>query len=194
MLIISAVIWLAVLIFFKKNRIWIFYYMWGAVGSTILLILLLRGSPIEYTMEYLTGFILYKALILMKIQSYIFDNAPGTILVLLTVGKTWTTINIDIECSGVLESCVFIGLLLFYPVFTSTQKIVFSVLGISGLFVINLIRLLVIVIIMNQFGRDSIYLAHTLFGRMVFFVFVIVLYWYVFSRSSLAKIKEHKNA
>lgn len=194
MLVSLIIIWIAALLFFYKYKIWIFYYIWGSVGCTILLILLLRGSFVEFYMESLTGVILDIVLNFLKIQSQVFDNAPGTILVLLAVGKTWTTIVIDIECSGVLESCVFLGLLIFYPGFSRSKKMLYLFFGMAGIFFINLIRLTVIVAIMNSFGRDSIYLAHTLIGRLVFFGFLIILYWFVFTRSSLVKIKEHKDA
>lgn len=193
MLIISVIVWLALLLFFRKNRIWIFYYVWGAVGGTILLILFFKGSAVLLTMEQLTGLFVHQILSLLNIQSQLFDNAPGIILILLEIEKSWTTIVIDIECSGLLESCVFTGLLIFYPGYTTAVKLVYATAGLAGIFVINLARLIVIVAIMNAFGRDSIYLAHTVFGRMVFFGLVITLYWYIFTRPTLVKIREQKN-
>ncbi|HBV96878.1 MAG: hypothetical protein JL50_15145 [Peptococcaceae bacterium BICA1-7] len=193
MLIASVIIWLVTLLFLKLNRIWIFYFIWGAVGSTILLILILRGTYVEFAMEQMTGFILHELLYLLSIQSYIFDNAPGTVLVLLEIENSWSTIDIDIECSGLLETCVFLGLLIFYPSFATGRRMFFLVSGMVGIYVINLVRLIIIVLIMSYFGRDSIFIAHTLFGRMIFFGLLILIYWLIFTRASLLIIKEHKN-
>lgn len=193
MLIAVLITWLAILFFFKYNRIWVFYFIWGAVGSTILLILVLRGTPVEYAMEQMTGLILHELLNLFNIRSYIFDNAPGTVLVLLEIENSWSTIDIDIECSGLLETCVFLGLLIFYPSFASGRRFFFLISGMIGIYMINLVRLIIIVLIMSNFGRDSIFIAHTLFGRMIFFGLLILIYWFIFTRTSLMVIKEHKN-
>lgn len=193
MLILWAVIWLAMLLFFRINRIWVFYYILGVVGGTILIIIALRGSFVEYSLESYTGYLLNQILYIAGIKSYIFDNSPGTILVLLDIDNTWTTIGIDIECSGLLESCVFVGLLVFYPAFSIIGRTFYLALGIVSIYLINIVRLLVIVSIITNFGRDSIYIAHTLFGRIVFFGLVIIVYWYVFTRASLIKIREYRN-
>jgi len=161
---------------------------------TILAILLLRSSVVEYAVEQWTGVILHYVLGWINIQTYVFDKAPGTVLVLLALENSWTCIDIDIECSGLLESCVLLGLLWFFPAMNWPRKLFYTGSGLLALFVINLIRLLTIVIIINTGGRDAMYVAHTLIGRLVFFFLVIIVYWYIFTRPSLEKVRRTADA
>ncbi|MFZ5634890.1 MAG: exosortase family protein XrtG [Bacillota bacterium] len=188
---IAFLIWLPVVFIFRRHRIWIFYYMWGAVGFTFFLILLLRGSVAEYQLEHQAGMILHYLLNYLDIKTYVFDKAPGTLLVLIEVDNSWTTIDIDIESSGLLETCIFLGLLLFYPLYTPTRRILFSVAGIVSIYAINVLRLMLIIMIIHWGGRSMIFIAHTLLGRLFFFFLIIALYWHVFTRPSLMKAREN---
>lgn len=186
----ASLFWLAGAIILRRHRIWIFYYVWGAVGFTFLLILLLRGSFVEYQVERLTGMVLHQILSYLGIQTFIFDKAPGTILVLIEVENSWTTIDIDIESSGLLECCIYLGLVLFYPPYSRARKALFSLAGVAAIYSINLLRLIVIITVIDWGGRDMIFIAHTLLGRLVFFVLIIALYWHIFTRPSLIKARE----
>ncbi|MGE5392050.1 MAG: exosortase family protein XrtG [Deltaproteobacteria bacterium] len=187
--IIAIVIWAGVTYYLFKNRIWIFYYIWAAVGMTIIAILLLRGSPVEYAIEQWTGLILHYSLGWIGIKTMVFDKSPGTVLVLLALENSWTCIDIDIECSGLLESCVLLGLLLFFPVGTHRTKATQATIGLVSLYAINLIRLYTVVAIINIWGRDAMYIAHTLIGRLVFFILAVIVYWYLFTRPSLGNVR-----
>lgn len=189
--IISVLIWLIVAVFLRYHRIWIFYYIWTAVGFTIMAILIIRTSWFEYAIEQITGLILHYSLALIGIKTYIFDKAPGTVLVLLALENSWTCIDIDIECSGLLESCVLMGLLVFYPGILLLKKIWYVFIGLTSLFVVNLIRLYTVILTLNFGGRDTMYIAHTLVGRLVFFLLVIIVYWYVFTRPSLNTVRRN---
>lgn len=186
---VGAVAWLAVLLFFRTHRIWPLYSVWGAVGLTFLLILGLRGSAAEHSTEQLAAALLHAGLSRMGIETHIFDRAAGTVLIFLEMENSWAATNIDIECSGVLESCVFLGLLLFYPAFTLKQKIFYCVAGVTSIFIINLLRLYTIIFLVAIFGRQAIYVAHTIAGRLLFFLLVTALYWSVFSRPTLNALR-----
>ncbi len=187
-------LWVFIAYYLYRHRIWIFYYIWTAVGLTILAILLLRSSAVEYAVEQWTGLILHYVLGWVGIHTCVFDKAPGTVLVLLALENSWTCIDIDIECSGLLESCVLLGLLWFFPAMNWSQKIFYTASGLLGLFAVNLIRLFTIVAVINIQGRDSMYIAHTLIGRLVFFLLVIIVYWYIFTRPSLKKVRRMADA
>jgi exosortase family protein XrtG len=188
-LIATVLIWVAGLAFLKNHRIWVLYFPWGAVGLTLLLILFLRGSPVEYHLERSTGFLLQQAMELFGVPADVFDRAAGMVLIFIEAEKSWTALGIDIECSGLLESCVFLGLILFYPAFSLPKRVFIALAGILAIYFINLVRLGTIVFLINTFGRQAIYLAHTLAGRLVFFFLIVALYWTVFSRPTLASLR-----
>lgn len=190
---IAAIIWLVILLFFYHHRIWVFYYIWGSVGLSCLLILMVRGSPLEYLIERQTSLILHYVLSYLDILTYVFDKAPGTLLVLIKTDTSWTTVNIDIENSGILEMCILCGLVLFYPAYRLIKKVLLSLVGVMSVFLINLLRLLVVIAAINQGGRSLSFIAHTVFGRLVFFILIVVLYWYLLTRPSLQKTREIVN-
>ncbi|PKM76544.1 MAG: exosortase family protein XrtG [Firmicutes bacterium HGW-Firmicutes-15] len=186
---LSIVLWILIAYYLHNHRIWLFYYIWTAVGFTFIAILLLRSSNVEYAVEQATGLFLHYSLGLIGIKTFIFDKAPGTVLVLLALENSWTCIDIDIECSGLLESCVLLGLLMFYPTLTLAKRFQYACIGVISLFVVNLIRLITVVLTLNFGGRDTMFIAHTLVGRLVFFALIIMVYWYLFTRPSLAKVR-----
>ena len=189
-LVIAFMFWLAGAVFFYRHRIWIFYYIWSAVGFTFLFTLLMRGSWLEYRFEHCLGMVLHYLLRYLDITTYVFDKAPGTILVLIKVDNSWTTIDIDIESSGLLEMAIFLGLLLFYPAHGMLRKALYGVVGIASIVFINLVRLLVVISTIHWGGRNLYFIAHTLVGRLVFFVLIVALYWYILTRPSLQKVRE----
>ncbi|MEW6770217.1 MAG: exosortase family protein XrtG [Bacillota bacterium] len=184
-------VWLAVAAILRRHRIWPFYYIWGAVGFTFIMVLFFQGSLLEYQVEYRTGMIVHRLLRCLDIVTYVFDKAPGTLLVLIKMDESWTTIDIDIESSGLLELCIFLGLVLFYPAYRPASKLLFSLAGVASVYLFNLLRLVLVVVAIYCGGRNMSFIAHTLFGRLVFFVLIVVLYWYVFTRPSLKKVREY---
>jgi exosortase family protein XrtG len=182
-------VWLTVAAILRRHRIWPFYYVWGAVGFTFILVLFFQGSLLEYQVEYQTGMIVHRLLRCLDIVTYVFDKAPGTLLVLIKMDKSWTTI--DIESSGLLELGIFLGLVLFYPAYRPASRLLFALAGIASIYLFNFLRLVLVVVAIYCGGRNMSFVAHTLFGRLVFFVLIVVLYWYVFTRPSLKKVREY---
>lgn len=184
-----ALVWLVFLFIFHRNRIWLFYYIWGAVGLTFILILLFRGSFIEHHIENLTGIALHHSLKLFGVVSYLFDKAPGTILVFIRIDQSWTSIDINLENSGIIEVSVYLGLALFYPVFSVFKRVIVALSGAVLIFFFNFLRLMLVIPLISWGGRDFSFIAHTLAGRIFFLGLVIILCWYTFSRPALAKVR-----
>lgn len=187
---VAFLIWLGITAFFYRQRIWLFYYIWGAVGLSCLLILLFRGSFVEYQLERLTSLILYYLLNYLHILTYIFDKAPGTLLVLIKMDTSWTTIDIDIENSALMEICIICGLIIFYPAYSKTKRLITTLGGALCVYLANLIRLAVVIVAIHQGGRNMSFIAHTVLGRLVFFILIVAIYWQLITKPSLTKIKE----
>lgn len=186
----AIIVWLAVTAFFFRHRIWLFYFIFGAVGFTFFLLVAVRGSAFELVLEHVTGLLLQSIFKWFNIFSLAYDNAPGTLLVLNRMDNTWTTIGLDIESSGFLELSIFLGLVLFYPSYTPKMKLKYSLLGIAFNYLSNLVRLITIISIIQIGGRDSVYFAYSVLGRLVYFVLSIAIYWTVFTKPTLKRIRE----
>ncbi len=59
--------------------------------------------------------------------------------------------------------------------------------GVLWIMAANIIRLFSICLIINWFGNESYYVAHTIVGRLLFYALSIILYFYVFTRAQIRK-------
>ncbi|MCK4776961.1 MAG: archaeosortase/exosortase family protein [Actinomycetia bacterium] len=106
----------------------------------------------------------------------------------------WSLLKIGIECSALLEIAVFIGLLLFYPAFTWRRKSLYLVLGVTGTYIVNLFRLMLIVAIITFWGRGAIFPAHAIFGRGFFFILIVIIYWFIITKPTLNLLNKEVKA
>jgi len=186
-----AVVWAGLAAFLRIRRFWLPYYVVATVGFTLLVLTAARGTILERALESITAEHAHIVSRAFGIPTLIFKNAPGALLVLVVVGRVgWTVIEVGIECSGLLEMVAFAALLLFYPGLGLIRRTGLMVVGLLATYVINILRLLLIIAFLHWGGKDVIFLAHTVVGRGVFFVLVVAVYWFVFTRAALRAVRE----
>lgn len=95
------------------------------------------------------------------------------------------SLYVDFECAGLVEILVFLSLLTFFQAYKWREKIIVGILGIAAILAANILRLMIICIMIHFMGNEVYYLAHTIVGRMVFYLFTIMLYFYVFTRRQI---------
>ncbi len=180
--IVLFIIWIYVLTVFKRKKLEFFYFLAGSIGTFLFAFTLLRNimTEIMTTMTcFLTG-LLGNALGIFKAytaHSILFiENADGPI-----------SLYVDFECGGVIEILVFFSLVWFFAVYTVKEKLTISFLGALWIIAANIIRLFSICLIINHFGNESYYVAHTIVGRLIFYALSIILYFYVFTRAQIRK-------
>lgn len=184
-----STVWLLSYLFLRRARAWLLAYMIGTVGFTLLLVYAFRGSAVEALVERSSAVGAHYLSSWIGIPTRVFVNAPGTLLVLIVYQKIgWTAIEIDIECSGLLEFTVFTGLVLFFNGFTWKYRASVLPVGLAATFAMNIVRIVIIVATIHFGGKSAIYIAHTIVGRAIFFLMVIGLYWYVFTRATALAI------
>lgn len=180
--IVLFIIWIYVLTIFKRKKLEFFYFLVGSIGTFLFAFTLLRNVLTGFmtTMTcFLTG-LLGNALGIFKAytaHSILFiENADGPI-----------SLYVDFECGGVIEILVFFSLVWFFAVYSVKEKFVISLLGALWIIAANIIRLFSICLIINHFGNESYYVAHTIVGRLIFYALSIILYFYVFTRAQIRK-------
>lgn len=99
------------------------------------------------------------------------------------------SLYVDLECSGVIETMAFLSLLWFFQVYNVYEKVVVSIVGILSIFAANVIRIFCICTMIYVWGNDIFYFAHSIFGRMIFYIFSIALYFYVFTKAHIVRQK-----
>ncbi len=187
----TTALWAAVTFFFYRNRIWLLYYVVGAVGLALLLIWSGRTVfPLELWLKESAAYCVHYIAQWAGIETRIFTGAPGTILVLvIPQTQGWTLVEIGVECSGLLEEAVLIGLTSFYPGWTWPRRLGWLTVGIALTYAGNLLRILFIVATLHFLGKDTLFLAHTLVGRVFFFFVVVAIYWVIFTQPTLKQIR-----
>ena len=99
------------------------------------------------------------------------------------------TLQIDFECSGIVEIMAFVSLLLFFDVYTKYEKILVGILGFAYIMLANAFRIIIICEIVHFGGTSAYYVAHTFIGRIFFYVLSVLLYFYVFTKPQVVKMK-----
>ena len=191
-----AAAWLAVLYFARRHRIWLLFYAVGAVGLALLVVFAAtRLLPVEHWLEYAVAYSSHLASRLIGIPTRVFRAAPGNILVWVIVQDPgWTVVRVDLECSGLLEMSAVAGLLLFYPGWTVARRAWLTLVSWVAIFGINIVRIVSIIVTLHVLGKPAILIAHTIIGRLIFFILVMGLYWLVFSRLTLRTLSEQMKA
>ncbi len=188
------ILWTAVVAFLRYSRSWLLFYVIGAVGCAYWLILVFSNAfGLEPYLAHSVAWMVHTASNLVGIPTRIFEGAPGVLLVLVIFQDIgWTVLQVGIESSGLLEISVLVSLLLFYPGWSISRRVVMIISGGIAMWCANVIRMLVIVIMLNQFGKEALVLAHMYIGKAVFFVLVIAIFWTIITRTTLKDLRQQK--
>lgn len=182
---ISFPIWLALILVFRKHRQWLLYYLFASFGLTLMMVLTTEHFGLDQIMVNIGSFHTSLLARFLGIPNEILSNAR----IMLPASEGGTTIlKLGIECSAILEASILISLIFFYPAFRPRQKLLKIVFGLAVTYVINIVRMLIILYITFRYGSDAIYIAHALIARFFFFVAVITLYWYIITKPSIKSI------
>lgn len=103
----------------------------------------------------------------------------------------WVGMQVGIESSTVIEISVFVGVIVFYPRLHPVQRFLSLIAGVVGTYILNLFRLLLIMSAVMVFDREVFPIAHNLVGRIIYFLGVIALYWYLLTRPTLGIIQRN---
>ena len=183
-------VWAVGVLFFRLNRIWLPYYVLGSVGFAFMLIYIGRHTPIEGWLQVAVAFGVHQVSQLVGIPTSTFESAPGALLVLVNQDVGWTMLQVTVESSGLLESGVIAGMLMFYPAWSLRRRFAYTLLALVLTYIANIIRLMIIVATLHLLGKESLLISHTIIGRAVFFVAVIAIYWYLLTRPTLGAVKK----
>jgi exosortase family protein XrtG len=188
------ILWLGCVAFLRYSRAWLPFYVLGAVGCAYWLILVFSNLfGLEPFLAHSVAWVVHIVSNLVGIPTRIFEGAPGVLLVLVIFQDIgWTVLQVGIESSGLLEISVLVSLLLFYPGWSLSRRALLIGIGGAAMWSANIIRMLVIVIMLNQFGKEALVLAHMYIGKGVFFLLVITIFWLLITRTTLKDLHRKK--
>lgn len=181
---LAIVLWVAVLMVFTKTKMGFFKFVVGSVGAFVLLMYFGRYSIekyLQYYLSYLLG--------LFGDYTGLFVVQPKFSMITAYSGPNVVSFFIDYECSGFVEIVVYVCLVAFYPIYGLWERIKYSLYGAAYIFGCNFIRVVLICILVKVFGMKIFFFAHTILARIMFFAFMVILYYKVFTKPHILRQK-----
>lgn len=183
-LIICFIIWIYLLSIFKRAKLNFWFFLFGSVGCFVFMLVWvepLLTEPLTKGVAVIAGFF---GRITGIFQAY-FQYG-----VLFINSKDYSiSLCIDYECSGIIEIMAFTAMLWFFSVYNFYEKIIINIISFIWIFMSNVLRIFVICLLIYYFGNKIYYFAHTIFGRLIFYVLSIFLYYQVFTKSQVMRQK-----
>lgn len=177
-------LWVWILRVLRKAGLKFWRYLLGSCGIFLILLILVRPwlvLPLARLIAAIAG-------IFGKVTGfYQAYYRYGVIFIESLNGAI--TVNIDLECSGFIEISAFISLLAFYGIYNIPERIYIGAIGTLYTMLTNALRIAVICTMIHFLGTDYYYVAHTVVGRIVFYVLQVILYFYIFTKPHVLKMK-----
>ncbi len=173
MLLLGGIVWVGSLAALRRRRRWLAFYALGALGTVLMALFAAQVVGLDQWLETMEA--RQVAAIAHSLQVNVSFLAPSGLAIENHVG--WGVFDVGIECSALLEMAAFAGLVGFYPAFSAVRKTFLVIAGVMATYVINILRILIIVNMIAQFGTGSVFIAHAVVGRLFFFTGIVIVYW-----------------
>ena len=180
-----AALYLAGLVLLRRARYTLIGYVWGAFGLAALGVIAAQVGQWNVMLGRLEVATLARAGGWLGLAV---GGLHGSSLI-VPDSTGWSILNIGVECSTLIEAFVFVGLLLFYPRIPPVQRLLRLGIGLVAIYLINLVRLGVIVGMIMWLGKPAAPVAHVIVARLVFFVGMIAIYWWLLTLPTLRVIR-----
>ncbi|MGN1272686.1 MAG: exosortase family protein XrtG [Lactobacillus sp.] len=179
-LIVGIIIWLYALSLTNRAHLSAFYYWIGTIG----VFLLATFACHKYFVWFLASLVSRGAGVIGQL-THSFTAYPFPAALDIQIASGSITLLVDYECSGIIETLAYLSLLAFFPIYTRGQKVALSIIGVFWIYFINICRLSLIGIIVHYFNLQSLFWIHDVIGRIFFYIFIVILYYQVFTHSQL---------
>lgn len=156
----------------------------GTIGSFLICIYILR-NPIEEIIKY---YLMYAINYAARYMNYLDVYEKASVVIMNSKNEN-ISVFINYECFATVEHVVYTALVLFFPFINKVRSIIYIIAGNIYILTANVMRILVIAVIVNVKGIEYYDTAHMIVGRIVFFIFIIILYFLVFTRTHIRNQK-----
>lgn len=168
----------------QRAQLKFYKFVVGGVGLFIFLMIWVQPivvQPLSIAVSYVSG--------LLGELTGLYDSYYKYGMLFIPKHTAAVSLYIDFECSGVIEIMAYLCLLWFFELYSLKEKIKLSILGVVAIFFANVIRIFVICVMINIGGNNIFYFAHSIFGRLVFYVLSVMLYFKVFTKGQIMRQK-----
>ncbi len=182
--IIAVLVWLYLLRVTDRAKLPFWHYLLGAMGLFILMMVFVRPvltEPLARAVAAIAG------LVGKLTGTFVPYFKYGILFVESNVGAI--TLQIDFECSGIIEIMAFLALLIFFRVYTVAERVIVAICGVLYIMLANALRIILICEMIHFGGLGLYYISHALIGRLVFYALSVLLYFYVFTKPQIIRMK-----
>ncbi len=182
--VVLVAVWLYLLYVMKHCKLHFGHFLVGSFGMFIFLMLWVRPyavQPLSRVVAAIAG---------------VFGDLTGTFtaffkygILFIETAQASISLQIDFECSGIIEIFAFLSLLSFFAVYSLKERFLVAIIGCIGIIAANVVRIIVICEVIHFFGPQSYYVAHSIVGRLVFYFLSILLYFYAFTKPQIVQTK-----
>lgn len=179
-----VVAWLFVLRTLDRARLSFWHFIVGSVGLFVIMMVFLRPvatEPLARVVTALSG--------LVGKLTGTFEAYFKYSVIFVPTQDSSITLQIDMECSGIIESMAFVSLLAFFRVYSPYERVGVGAAGLAVLVLANVARIVTICEIVHFFGVGAYSVAHTYIGRILFYVITVALYFYVFTKPQVKSMR-----
>lgn len=177
-------LWIYLLLVCKRANLNAWRFLLGSAGLFVIMMIFVRPlftDPLAKAVAAIAG--------LVGNATHTFSPYFRYGILFVDSMKGTMTLQIDFECSGIIEIMAFISLLVFFTVYDVRERIILSIIGTGIMLLANSLRIIVICE-MIYFGGTELYAAaHTFVGRLVFYLISVLLYFYVFTKPQIVRMK-----
>ena len=176
-------LWIYLLSILKRAKLNFWFFIAGSFGSFILMMIFIRlvlTEPLAKAVAAMAGG---------------FGKLTGTFtaffrygILFIHSGTGSLTLQVDFECSGIIEIMAFLSLLIFFEVYTIRERILVGILGVVAILLANALRIIVICEILYFGGLNMYFIAHAIVGRLIFYGLSVTLYFYVFTKPQIIRM------
>lgn len=182
--VIFVLVWLYILHVMSKAQLKAWKFFWGSCGLFIIMMIFVR----PYLTQPLAEIVASVAGVVGDLTGmYTSYFKYGVIFIQSAAGSI--TLQIDFECSGILEIMAYVALLVFFDAYSVFERIIVGVIGMLYIILANALRIMIICCIIHSFGISSYHIAHTIIGRIVFYALSVILYFVVFTKAQIIRQK-----
>jgi exosortase family protein XrtG len=177
-------LWLYVLHVLRKAKLHAWNFLWGSMGLFVILLLVVQPwlwEPLARCVTALAGVVGSLTNTFTAYFKYSIVYVPAV--------SGSVTLLVDFECSGVVEIMAFLSLLIFFEVYSFSEKIVIGVMGSAYIILCNALRIVIICLTVHIWGMQAYYIVHTFVGRIIFYILSVFLYFYVFTKPQVLQMK-----
>lgn len=182
---IAVIFWAYAYYKLKSNEINTFAFVLGSVGLFTIGIFGFR-DVLQEIMVSIQMWILS----LFENVFYNLDIYYKNSMILIKTQSLVKVIELNYECSGLIEGLVFSSIILFYPIKSKKTKFIKILIGNVVIILANVLRILLMIIAAMYFSIETFDMVHLIIGKLLFYGIVIILYYKVLTMYHIAQYKE----